>query len=129
MKFSSFNKLLINTIIGVTAFCASGFATNLTRENAYLVHATNYFPANGDMIPRSIPKAEDIQSDDVAIFTIAQHCMPQLRNTLHWCLNSVPYPHQLEDKREINRGQYRYVVIAPLTEFNFIASGYWQAVK
>ncbi len=110
-------------------FCTSGFATNLTRENAYLVHATNHFPVNGNMVPGCISKPPTgIKIDDATAFAIAQRSIPQLRNTLHWCSNSFPYPHQLQLDQEMNRDQYRYVIIEPWTKFDFIASGYWQDV-
>lgn len=132
MKISIFSKLLVSVIIIIVVCCTSGFATNLTRNNAYLVYTTTFFPIDGDMITGRIPemKVKGNPVVDKDRLKIAERCLPELENTFHWRLNSFPESHySFVEHSEIDREKCRYAVIVPIDELkDSIISGFWHDV-
>lgn len=110
----------------------------LTKESAWLVHASKFFPKNGTMVAGSLPRVEPTSSSaslSVSLenyYLLASTNFTAWRNTIHWSLNSLAYPHVQKDQGNtyvVDRDTFPYIIIEPMSAFSGkTLCGYWQDV-
>ena len=120
----------------------------LCKDNAWLVHRTRVFPRDGVLVPGSLSRITKTHNDTqrmefvgeestplADIYRQAQLGITAVRMTLHWSLNSLVYPHEMEMQLiggnkctfDDGRESFPYIVIEHISAFNNKRlSGYWQ---
>lgn len=103
----------------------------LTKETAWLVHATQVFPKDGHMIAGTLLMVPPSQKNNwnntlVDLYKQATYSSTSWKCSLHWSVNSLVYPDLYNGKKY---DASRYVVIEPLKAFNQkTLHGHWQDV-
>ena len=142
-------KLLMGILISTTALQASTSSMStetlpLAKNTTWLVHKTRIFPHNGIMIAGSLPQIASSNNGQVTVLNflidngveLVKAIIPSMRNTLHWSVNSLVYPHKMDftgiaktkgslsqDVREL----YSYIIMEKLESFSQKKlCGYWQ---
>ncbi len=113
----------------------------ISRETAWLVHITRLFPKDGTLIPGTVGLLSFDHADNLQEFEAndtlrkqAHAHMACIRNTVHWCVNSMVYPHEgtatdtagQERSGILDRENCRYGIIEPMKAFkDKHLSGLW----
>ena len=134
-------KLLISLLcIPFTAHSMKVATLPVTKETTWLVHQTNIFPQNGCMIAGSIPfmvTEGKIEQETADYLERAATTLTALRNTIHWNINALVYPHKAKGTLsngkkttyDNTRDYKHYIVLEKFEAFKGKhLSGYWQDV-
>ena len=141
-------KLIIALLVMVSTQCMQKDALlkqeaiEITRETAWLTHVTRVFPKNGTIVAGALGQitAADLPQDFSAQEALLQRAVVGLsfiKNSVHWCVNSLVYPHeaQVEDTSKVKRTvlvireEPPYCILEPMTAFNGKQlCGLWQDV-
>ena len=141
-------KILASCLIVVTSAYSMNKTVSevpLTKDTAFLVHQTRVFPENGFLVAGSVPNIDRHDGKQIcpewstaeSVKHQAQSTLTALRNTIHWSVNSLVYPHYVtvsdkdETKRQVfvDRDMHKYCIIEPLAVFDHVMlQGHWQDV-
>ena len=64
-------------------------ALPLTKENAWLVHATEIFPKNGVLVAGATASMEGLDLSLEQRYDLSTKMITAVRNTLYWSVNSL----------------------------------------
>lgn len=127
---------------GIHAMKAVEKVFPLSKDTTWLVHATHVFPQNGCVIAGSLLQMKFADGSNhtnnplIAWYEQAAHVCTAWRNTVHWSVNSLVYPHNFRavttdgiQNLASARDAYPYIIIEPLKAFKGTdLHGYWQDV-
>lgn len=133
MKRILVSLLLVGSLSAMHSVKVKEETTTLTREQCWLVHATGVFPRNGHVIAGALLNVQyegAQQQTYQSMYRQADYVCTAWRNTVHWSLNSLVYPHiDYNNRRLVTRDLHAYIILEPLRAFaDTRLRGYWQDV-
>lgn len=119
-------------------------AQNINKETAWLVHVSRLFPQDGTLVAGMLGKLSfgkegtlpEFEAEDI-VRKRTIYYLSCVRNTVHWSVNSMVYPHQFITKNalgkevsgKIVRDDFSYGILEPMHMFqDKHIVGLWQDV-